>query len=105
MTRLTGVLVLNRRVRNRTYGGVVGRGEPLLIPDKLHWEIRPRWSSRKIHPSRARDDYLGFITFQLVQGWGQGQEQNLSHSVWIKKRGLVSNTLPNNLTPLVCMVW
>ena len=41
MTRLTGVLVLNRRIRNRTHGGVVGRGEPLLLPDKLHWEIRP----------------------------------------------------------------
>ncbi|QDU09828.1 hypothetical protein [Gimesia aquarii] len=38
------------------------------------WGFSPQWSLRKNHARRAGHDYFRFLTFQLAQGWGQGQE-------------------------------
>jgi hypothetical protein len=54
-----------------------------------HWEIRPRWSLQKIHPWRAGHDYLGFLTFQLAQGWGkvkQNYDKNVAEEISLRFR-------------------
>lgn len=39
------------------------------------WGFSLQWSLRKNHARRAgQGQYIRFLTFQLAQGWGQGQE-------------------------------
>ncbi|WP_232103498.1 hypothetical protein, partial [Gimesia algae] len=63
-----------------------------------HWEIRPQWSLRQNHARRAGHDYLGSLTFQLVQGWGQGQQSDTKPCDWCHTWGHVSNFILKSLS-------